>query len=187
MINKETHPTPRYVLSVGKGGSKLKPAAASPDSGCRPQPPGGSFPPNLKITCHNTTTEQLAVILRQVSGSQYNTYLNYEVIDSTKLEGAFDFDLEVTPSLQVADKGPDAITIFDAVSKQLGLKLELQNVPLPVWVIAKVNRNPTANPAAVATDLVVAAPRFEVASVKPADPSGPRRTGFFYRSGTQRS
>jgi uncharacterized protein (TIGR03435 family) len=37
----------------------------------------------------------------------------------------------------------------------------------------------------VATDLVVAAPRFEVASVKPADPKGPLRFGFFYRGGSQ--
>lgn len=187
VINKETRPTPRYVLSVGKGGSKLKPASASQqDSGCRPQPPQtGNGIPNLKITCHKTTTEQLAVLLRQVSGSQYNTYLNYEVLDSTKLEGAFDFDFEFTPSMQVGDKGSEAITVFDAMNKQLGLKLELQDVPLPLWVIEKVNRNPTANPPAVATDLVVAAPRFEVASVKPSDPNGPRRTGFMYRGGTQ--
>jgi uncharacterized protein (TIGR03435 family) len=192
VINKETHPTPRYVLSVGKGGSKLKRAAASQDSGCRPQqqtspvdPTNRASFPNLKITCHNTTTEQLAVLLRQVSGSQYNTYLNYEVMDSTKLEGAWDFDLEFTPSMQVGDKGQDAITIFDAVNKQLGLKLELQEVPLPLWVIQKVNRNPTPNSPAVATDLVVAAPRFEVASVKAADANGPRMFGLRYTGGSQ--
>jgi len=185
-IGKETRPTPRYVLSVGKGGSKLKPASAAPDSGCRPQQQPGVPAPNLKITCHNTTTEQLAVALRQFAGSQYNTYLNYEVMDATKLEGAWDFDLEFTPSLAVADKGHDAITIFDAVSKQLGLKLDLQDVPLPVWVVAKVNRNPSANPPAVKTDLIVAAPRFEVASVKPADPAGPRTImGLRYTGGSQ--
>lgn len=193
VIDKETRPTPRYVLTVAKGGSKLKRASASQDSGCRPQqqtanvdPTNRASFPNLKITCHNMTTEQIALILRQVSGSQYNTYLNYEVMDSTKLEGAWDFDLEFTPSMQVADKGSDAITIFDAVNKQLGLKLDLQDVPLPLWVIAKVNRNPTPNSPAVATDLVVAAPRFEVASVKPADPAGPRTIlGFRYTGGSQ--
>jgi uncharacterized protein (TIGR03435 family) len=193
VINQETHPTPRYVLSVGKGGSKLKRAAASQDSGCRPQQQTGNVDPNnraslpnLKISCHNVTTEQLAVTLRQVAGSQYNTYLNYEVMDSTKLEGAWDFDLEFTPSMLVGDKGSDAITIFDAVNKQLGLKLEQQDVPLPLWVIQKVNRNPTPNPPAVATDLIVAAPRFEVASVKPADPAGPRTIlGFRYTGGSQ--
>lgn len=185
VINKETRPTPRYVLSVAKGGSKLKAASASQDSGCRPQSPGGSSIPNLKISCHNMTTAQIAVTLRQVAGSQYNTYLNYDVMDSTKLEGAWDFDLEFTPSLQVGDKGQDAITIFDAVNKQLGLKLELQDVPLPLPVVAKVNRNPTPNPPAVATDLVVAAPRFEVASVKPAGPSQPRIAGLRYTGGSQ--
>jgi uncharacterized protein (TIGR03435 family) len=192
VIKQETHPTPRYVLSVGKGGSKLKPAAKSEDSGCKPlqqnvkvDPNNRATYPNLKVACHNMTTEQIALTLHQLSGSQYNTYLNYDVIDSTKLEGAFDFDLEFTPSLQVADKGNDAITIFDAVSKQLGLKLEKQDVMLPLQVIAKINRNPTPNSPAVATDLVVAAPRFEVASVKAADPSGLRMTGFSYRGGSQ--
>ena len=131
------------MLSVGKGGSKLKPrsgittwlpAAASGAASLR----------ILKLLQANTTTEQLAAYFGKSPVRQYNTYLNYEVIDSTKLEGAYDFDLEVTPSLQVADKGPDAITIFDAVSKQLGLKLELQNVPaLPVRVDCKGDPNPT--------------------------------------------
>src|SRR5579862_8004811 len=34
VIQKEMSPRPEYVLSIGKGGSKLKRAAASEDSGC---------------------------------------------------------------------------------------------------------------------------------------------------------
>lgn len=35
VIQKEMSPRPEYVLSVGKGGSKLKRAVAAADSGCR--------------------------------------------------------------------------------------------------------------------------------------------------------
>ncbi len=187
VIQREMSPRPAYVLSVGKGGSKLKRAAASADSGCRQDlvgEPGGrggqagpASLPNMKVTCHNLTTKQIAENLRQMAGSYHNTYLEHDVLDSTKLEGAWDFELEFTPIGLTGDKGRDAITIFDAVNKQLGLKLEKQDVPVESLVIKSVNRNPTANSPEVATALVLAAPRFEVASVKPIDPNQPRMPG----------
>jgi uncharacterized protein (TIGR03435 family) len=187
VIRKDTHSAPRYVLSVAKSGSKLKRAAVSADSGCRPQPQTGTATsiPNLKATCHNLTSQQIGDNLRQMAGSYYNTYLDREVIDATTLEGAWDFDLEFTPIGLMGDKGRDGITIFDAVNKQLGLKLELQEVPVPLMVVASVNRKPTANLPAVATTLAFPAPRFEVASVKPADPNGPQLGGLRYTGGSQ--
>jgi uncharacterized protein (TIGR03435 family) len=67
----------------------------------------------------------------------------------------------------------------------LGLKLVEQNFPEPVLVVDKVNRRPTDNPPAVATMLAIPPPRFEVASVKPADPSKGVFMGFSYRGGSQ--
>ena len=40
VVKHETHPVPRYVLTVGKGGSKLKPASGS-GQGCQPVPQPG--------------------------------------------------------------------------------------------------------------------------------------------------
>jgi len=37
----------------------------------------------------------------------------------------------------LAAKGADGISVFDAVEKQLGLKLEVQNMPMPSLVIEK--------------------------------------------------
>ncbi len=195
VIHKGTHAEPRYILSVAKSGSKLKRAAPSADSGCRQQLTGGTGGrgapvsaaslPNMKVICHNLTTQQLTNTLRQMAGSYNDTYLDHEVIDSTKLEGAWDFDLEFTPIGILGDKGRDGITIFDAVNKQLGLNLELQDVPVPVLVVASVNRKPTANLPEVATALALAAPRFEVASVKPADPKLPQMSGLGYTGGSQ--
>jgi uncharacterized protein (TIGR03435 family) len=67
----------------------------------------------------------------------------------------------------------------------LGLKLELQDVQVPVLVVASVNRKPTENPPAVATTLSLAAARFEVAAVKPADPNQPHTMGLGYTGGSQ--
>jgi uncharacterized protein (TIGR03435 family) len=179
VVRNDTRPMPRYVLSVAKGGSKLKPAAASGnsgDSGCRQQmvPParGGSGPslPNMKAICHNLTSRQIAENLHQLGGGPINTYLPREVFDSTKLDGAWDFELEFTPIGMLDLKGSDGITLFDAVSKQLGLTLELKDVPVPALVVESVKRNPTPNPPGISTDLGLAAARFEVASIKPVNP-----------------
>jgi uncharacterized protein (TIGR03435 family) len=189
VIRNETRPIPRYVLSLGKGGSKLKSASGSGNPGCQqlPQAGGGPGPidpasvPNIKVACHDLTAAAIADNLHQMAGG----YLDHDVIDSTKLEGSWDFDLEWTGRGALAAKGADGISIFDAVDKQLGLKLELQNVPMPSLAIQSVNRKPTANPEGIATTLAVAEARFEVATIKPADPNGRPFTGLLYTGGSQ--
>ncbi len=197
VVHKETRPAPAFVLSVDKGGSKLKPAAALPaaaseDAGCKVQqegvgPGGNGGPidlasvPNLKATCHNLTAQAIAENLHQMA----NAYLTHDVMDSTKLEGSFDFELKWTPYQALSHKGPDGISIFDAVNKQLGLKLELQNVPKPALVIEKVRRTPAANSADLANSLPLAAARFEVATIKPAKPGDPKFMGILYTGGSQ--
>jgi uncharacterized protein (TIGR03435 family) len=190
VVRNETHPVPRYVLSVGKGGSKLKPASGSGDPGCQPQgqPGGGGNPgdlasmPNIKVVCHNLTAADIADNLHQMAGG----YLDHDVIDSTKLEGSWDFDLEWTGRGALAAKGADGISVFSAVEKQLGLKLEVQNVSLPALVVVSVNRKPSVNPDGVATALAVAAARFEAATIKPANPDDQRNfVGLLYTGGSQ--
>ena len=110
---------PRCVLSVAKGGSKLKRASGSGDAGCQLQqqaaPEAGnrapSSPSNLKVRCHNLTAQGIVDNLHPMAGD----YLDHDVIDATKIEGAWDFDLEWTSSWVLVDKGNDAIKIFDAV------------------------------------------------------------------------
>ena len=188
VIRKGTSAVRRYVLTVGKGGSKLK-SAGSEDSGCKPQQQTGgrgdpndpASLPNLKVACRNVTAADIATNLHQMAGG----YLDHEVIDSTHLDGAWNFDIEWTGRGALAAKGPDGISIFTAVEKQLGLKLELQDVQLPSMVIEHVNRTPSANPPDAATALAEAPPRFEAATVKPADPAKPPMTGLLYTGGSQ--
>jgi uncharacterized protein (TIGR03435 family) len=191
VIHHDTHPVPRYVLSVGKGGSKLKPANGSGEQGCQQQqvgtgggrggPPDLASLPNIKVSCHDLTSSAIADNLHQMAGG----YLDHDVIDSTKLEGSWDFDLEWTGRAALAAKGADGISVFDAVNKQLGLKLELQDIPMPSLVIASVNRKPTENPPAAATALALATAKFEAASIKPADPNGRQMVGLLYTGGSQ--
>jgi uncharacterized protein (TIGR03435 family) len=182
VIHRDTRPVTRYVLSIGKDGSKLRPGSGNP--GCQFILTGGSGPasqPNRKVTCHNLTTQAFANNLEGMPGN----YVDHPVLDSTKLEGTWDFELEYTPASLLPEKGRDGITIFDALNKQLGLKLELQDVPMPALVIESVKRMPTENPAGVTTGLALAAARFEIAIIKPVDPNQPHLTGFFYTGGSQ--
>jgi uncharacterized protein (TIGR03435 family) len=188
VIQHETRPVPRYVLSVAKGGSKLKAASGSGDSGCRPKAQGGggngpgdpATMPNIQVECHDLTASAIADNLHQMAGG----YLDHDVVDSTKLEGSFDFELEWTARGALAAKGADGISVFDAVEKQLGLKLERQDVPLPALAIVSVNRTPSGNAPGIAAELAEAPARFEAASIKPADPDD-RMMGLLYTGGSQ--
>jgi uncharacterized protein (TIGR03435 family) len=187
VIHNDTRPVPRYVLSIGKG-SKLKPASGSGD-GCQPKQQAGgrggpgdlASQPNIQVACHNLTPAAIAENLHQMAGG----YLDHDVIDLTKLEGTWDFDIEWTGRGALAAKGADGISMFDAVDKQLGLKLELQNVPMPALVIESVNRKPTANVGGINTVLAVSAARFEAATIKPANPDDRPMTGLLYTGGSQ--
>jgi uncharacterized protein (TIGR03435 family) len=188
VVHRGTHAVPRYVLAVGKGGSKLQPSSGSETSGCQQkQQPGGGAPndlasiPNAKVACRNLTAAAIADNLHRMAGA----YLDHDVIDSTHLDGSWDFDLEWTARAALAAKGANGISVFDAVEKQLGLKLELRDIEMASLVIDRVNRNPTENPAGVAAALNLAAARFEVASVKPANPDQRPMVGILYTGGSQ--
>ena len=184
-VKHDTHPVPRYVLSVSKGGSKLK-AASGSGQGCQPQQqPGGgrggdlASMPNIVVECHNLTAADIADNLRQMAGG----YLDHDVIDETQLTGNYDFNLEWTGRGALAAKGADGISVFDAVEKQLGLKLELKDVPMPALVIESVNRKPTPNEPGAERVLALAPARFEAASIKPASPDN-QMTGLLYTGGS---
>ena len=97
------------------------------------------------------TMAQLADRLQGFGG----TYVPHPVIDSTRLEGAWDFTMRWTPPHLVPGApaaagapAPDpiaAFTIVEALDKQLGLKLRPQKHSMPVLVIDHVERQPTEN------------------------------------------
>jgi uncharacterized protein (TIGR03435 family) len=71
-------------------------------------------------------------------------YVDAPVVDLTGLTGRYDFKIFWQPE-QVRQKEGDAPTgptIFDALRSQLGFRLESRKMPIPVVVIAKVERLP---------------------------------------------
>jgi uncharacterized protein (TIGR03435 family) len=178
-VHNDNRPLSVFVLSLGKGKLKLKESDGS-QNGCqgRQDPPQPGVVSYINVSCHNLTTAAIAENLGQMA----NGYLDHPVVDQTKLEGNWDFDIKWTGRGQLAAAGADGISIFDAVDKQLGLKLELQQMAMPVIVIDSVNQKPTANQPGVAEALPPEKPEFETAEIKPSPP-GTRGINIRYTQG----
>jgi uncharacterized protein (TIGR03435 family) len=83
----------------------------------------------------------------------------------------WDFDLTWTARGNLVAAGSAGISLFDAIDKQLGMKMEPKDIPMPVIQIVSVNRTPTENPPGVTTALPPPPPaEFEVADIKPSAP-----------------
>ncbi len=162
-------PLPAFVLTAGKT-TKLKQADANAEpGGCNFQAPPKDVPAavamNVKFSCHNTTMQAFTEFLHEVA----SPYLNRPIVDSTALKGAWDFDIQWTYQIP---KGGDGTTIFQAVDRQLGLKLEAKAAPLPVVAVASVVEKPTPNIANIEAVLPPAPPaQFEIAVIRPTNPA----------------
>jgi uncharacterized protein (TIGR03435 family) len=173
VIHKDSKPMSVFVLSMGKGKPKMKESegSGSPDCQGQPQNPQPGVVPLQVVACRNFTMEILAQSLRGMA----NAYITNPVVDQTGLKGSWDFEIKWTARAQLAAAGADGISIFDAVDKQLGLKLEPQKVPQPVIVVDSVNQKPTDNPPGVTQKIPPAPPaEFEVASIRPSMPGAPQ-------------
>jgi uncharacterized protein (TIGR03435 family) len=163
-------PMPAFVLSAGKGPSKMKQAEDSGDGDCKyegTKNPTPDIVPSIVFSCHHTTMAELAQNLHNWAGG----YLTDPVVDETGLKGSWDFDIKWTPRQLLAKAGADGISIFDAVDKQLGLKLEPQTAPRPVLIVDSVNQKPTPNPPDLEKTLPSPPPpKFDVAVIKPSKP-----------------
>lgn len=169
VAHTDSKPMPAYLMTVGKH-VLLKDADPSAQKGCqgKPRPQNAEPTAPIEVACHGLTAAEIADNLRNMAGG----YLRQPVVDSTGLKGTYDFDIKWTARGQLAAAGADGISIFDAVEKQLGLKLDLQKSPLPVVVVESVDQKPTENASDVGAILPgVAAPKeFEVAIVKLTPP-----------------
>ena len=146
----EPRPITAYVLTVRKRTAQLTDADPSRHSDCRRALGAGG----MSFSCRNTTMAQFAERIREtiwIDGD--NDRL--PVADGTGLTGAFDFKLTWTPGargnpaehsgdgnqpggIPVASTPTGEVTIFDAIDKQLGIKLQKQKHPMPVMVIDHV-------------------------------------------------
>jgi uncharacterized protein (TIGR03435 family) len=168
VVHKDMKVRPAYVLSAGKGKLKLKEASETGSPGCRgvPQNQAPGSVTYQVMACRGVTMEMFADVLWNWNGG---TYLADPVVDQTALSGTWDFEIKWSPRNRLAQAGADGISLFDAIDKQLGLKLEPQKAPMQVLVVDSVNQKPTPNAPDVASKIPPPPPtEFEVATIKPS-------------------
>jgi uncharacterized protein (TIGR03435 family) len=153
----EDRPVKAYILVAVK--PRMKKADPSNRSKCRQASVLPNDPRDLNprlsslISCTNLTMAQFAKLLLSVNPGDIAT----EVEDGTGLQGSYDFMLNFTPSYLMrrtnAEGGRDGVasdpegglSFFDALTKQLGLKLEMRKRRVPVVVIDHIEEKPTGN------------------------------------------
>jgi uncharacterized protein (TIGR03435 family) len=160
----EDRPVPTYTLAAVK--PTLRNADPSKRSDCREarvvaQDPRDANPRLSRlIQCQNVTMQQFAQRLETLD--RVEAAFN-KVVDETDLKGSYDFTLSFTPRAQLrgalseeparqttdgapgASEPNGAISFMDAMRKQLGLKLEMRERPMPVLVIDRIEEKPTDN------------------------------------------
>src|SRR5262249_25936158 len=134
--HKEPQPVSVYALTALK--PKMKEADPSERSTCK----SGAVDGARDYTCQNTTMKQLAAKIRPTAGG----YLDHPVVDRTGLTGSYDFTVTWAPAAVTRGGGPrgaareggggeavstgsdptGGLTVFQAVERQLGLKLAPQ-------------------------------------------------------------
>jgi uncharacterized protein (TIGR03435 family) len=170
-VQNATMPLPSRVLYLEKGASKLKASDGKEDPGCKPfRTPGG--PPMITLDCHNESIESLAQMLHNSA----NFFDKRPVIDKTGLKGGFDFKVSWTPEGVPAAAGSTPVSLADALSSELGLKIADETTPQPALLIDHVDEEPAPDPPETAKLLPARPlPQFEVSVVKPAEPGSPPR------------
>lgn len=129
-----------YALTVASGKPKLTQADEAERTGCKPDANAPKPVTNMgpMISCKNTSMAELAQNLARMA----NAYIDHPIVDATGLEGGWNFLVGWTPKgmLQTAPapnpnqppgataeaSDPGGISVFEAVQKELGLKLVKQ-------------------------------------------------------------
>lgn len=105
------------------------------------------------LVCTNATLAQFASQLQALEPDDFA----YPPNDATGLTGTWDFTLSFSPAwmtrpgasgqapARVASEPNGAVSLADAISKQLGLKLETRKRKLPVIVIDHMQEKPSGN------------------------------------------
>ena len=156
-VKPDTRQLPGFILSKGKSEPKLKAADTGPPGDCSSRVSMDNTGPKAVIyQCHHVTMDDFARTIRPVVSRELG---ELPLLNSTGLEGMWDFDLEVPVGTHLIDALPT-----------LGLKIVNGDVPQTVLAVESVNQQPSANPPGVAESLPPQpAPVFEVASLKPCN------------------
>ena len=149
-VHEEAGSVPGYQLVAVK--PTLRRADPANRPGCIEGPAAGEKDPRIAnpvasrlVTCLNTSVFDFLAELR----NRANGYLAQlpSAVDATGLEGKYDITVNFSPigAAGRGGAGSGAITLFDALETQLGLKLETGKRSGAVMVIDHCEDNPIDN------------------------------------------
>ncbi len=132
-VHRQTKDLPGYALVVGKNGTKLKPVEGGGE--------GSMTGAALMFEGHKMPISRLADII--------SSALKTPVMDMTRLEGFYDFKVDLRPYLLDRQPGDPPIDLpgiaMSALDAQLGLKLEARKIPMEVLTVDHAEKTPTEN------------------------------------------
>jgi uncharacterized protein (TIGR03435 family) len=149
VLRRETKELPVQVITIAKGGPKLKEAVDDPAS----RPMIGRVvmarTGSQRVTAKGKTIEDLADTLSTRSVT---------VLDKTGLTGKYDFTLEYAASsatlgglrqqglpAPTEDAAPEFPELPRALQEQLGLKIDAAKAPIEILTVESVSKTPTDN------------------------------------------
>ena len=135
-VHRETREMEAYVLMPGKGAARVKDSAA--DSEPRLVPPKNK---EEGILFQHFALSRLTFLLTR--------RMDHPVLDQTGLKGIYDYRVDISGLSEFSgppNPDPNGISIFSAIDRDLGLKLEARKrQPIAIFVIDAVSKVPTAN------------------------------------------
>jgi uncharacterized protein (TIGR03435 family) len=130
-FHRETKEMPCYALVVAKGGFKLQESPKHDEHGMNSKGKGNE---KTLVAIGADMGRLVAFLARQV---------DRPVVDSTHIQGFYDFTLSWTPddlkNASATDQ-PALPSLFTALQEKLGLKLESQKAPVELLVIDRADR-----------------------------------------------
>jgi len=166
-VRLEPREMPGYVLTVAKGGPKLRESVVDPAvkplqglANCRLGPDHDGFPQmapgcrgdlrlamsgTIKITAQQVALDSLAKALSPVLNVS-----SERIVDETGLTGIYDYRLGFSgtglSTKASADQDPSGLPdLFGALEKQLGLKLQQKKLLINMVIVDHVDRVPAEN------------------------------------------
>jgi uncharacterized protein (TIGR03435 family) len=146
-----------YVWTPAKNGLHLKPSKNATSGGCEI----GNSDGFLVRNCTGMTVQELG---RQVHGFA-NGYFNFDVVDRTGATGRYDFMLKWSGK-GMLERTSDAISLYDVLEKQYGIKTSQDTATLTAVVVESANETPAPNPGDTAALLPPMPTEFEVSQIR---------------------
>ena len=134
-FHKDTKEMPAYVVTVAKGGHKLKQSEGEGEMDVKPSAAGNRMAANFTHVTLGQLSEMISSPLQAV------------VVDQTGLQGSWDFTLDMSSFMMTQPTGiEDAVNmVIQAANEQLGIKIELKKLPAELLIVDHAERVPVEN------------------------------------------